>query len=374
MVELKVREEDGRTILEPTGDWLAPRLAPVDAELRRIERDLDPGSVVIDLRGLGRIDTAGAYVLGRALNRCGAPDGDFHFVGEHDSARRLMRLAHERINPCPDPDDSERGVVDVLARVGEGVLGAISEFISSLAFFGELVLALGRAVMNPARVRWASLFTVMETAGLNALPIVATLSFFVGAVVAYLGASLLRQFGADALAVELVAFAVLREFGVVITAILVAGRSDSAFTAKIGAMRMQQEIDAMRVLGLDVFDALVVPRFIALMVMLPLLTFAAMIMGLLGGLVVLWAVADVAPNFYVARIQDNISISHFWVGMSKTLAFAPIIAVIGCRHGLQVRGDVESLGRHVTASVVQSIFAVIIVDAIFAMIYLELGW
>jgi phospholipid/cholesterol/gamma-HCH transport system permease protein len=371
-IGLTVRTEDGRTHLSPTGDWTARTVGAVDARLRELEDSVDAEGVVVDLGELGRIDTAGAFVLGRILSLCAAPNGDLHFTGSHPSARQLMVMARELAVPCPPPPPAGPGIIEMLDRAGRGLMSAAEEVVSSFAFFGEALAAAGRGIKRPDKIRWAPAFHVMEAAGLNALPIVATLSFFIGATVAYLGAQLLQQFGASVFAVELVAIAVLREFAVVITAVLLAGRSDSAFTAQIGAMRMQQEIDAMKVLGLDPFDALVLPRIIAMILMTPLLTFGAMMMGMFGGMMVLWATLDITPGFFIARMYDTIPIQHFWVGMSKSPVFALVIAIVGCRHGLEVGHDVESLGARVTASVVQSIFAVIVLDAVFAMIYLEL--
>ncbi len=372
-IALDVSEQDGRTVVRPSGDWLARTLDGVDAELRGLAERADPATIAIDLSRLGRIDTAGAFVLGRVLIRSAEPDADAHFLGDHPSARRLMTLARERTVAGPPPAGVGTGFYELFERAGRGLERAWLDFVDSLAFFGEILAAAARGIARPDRVRWPAVFHVMETAGVNALPIIGTLSFFIGAVVAYLGANLLRDFGASVFAVELVAFAVLREFAVLITAIMLAGRSDSAFTAQIGAMRMQQEVDAMRTLGLDPFDVLVLPRVIACLVMTPVLTFGAMMMGLLGGMAVLWSVLDVTPGFFIARMQETIPIQHFWVGLSKAPVFAIVIAVVGCRQGLTVGHDVESLGHNVTASVVQSIFAVIVIDAIFAMVYLELG-
>jgi phospholipid/cholesterol/gamma-HCH transport system permease protein len=213
----------------------------------------------------------------------------------------------------------------------------------------------------------------MERAGLDALPIVATTNFFIGATVAFLGASLLAQFGASVFTVELIGVAVLREFGVLITAVLLAGRSASSFAAELGAMKMNQEVDAMEVMGVDPFLALVLPRFTALLVMTPLLTFIADIAGLAGGLVVTWSVLDLSPSFFLQRLLDNVGVQHFYLGMSKAPVMAVVIAAIGCRQGLEVGGDVEQLGRRVTTAVVQAIFSIIIIDAIFALIFMELG-
>ena len=217
------------------------------------------------------------------------------------------------------------------------------------------------------------MISLAERAGLDAMPIVATTTFFIGAVVGLLGANMLRQFGAQVFAVELIGIAVLREFNVLITALLLAGRSASSFAAEIGAMKMNQEIDAMRVLGVDPFDALVLPRFLALLMTIPLLVFVATLAGLGGGMVVAWTVLGLEPTAFFQRLVDNVGATHFWVGMSKAPVMAVVIAGIGCRQGMEVGGDVESLGRRVTAAVVHAIFAAILIDAVFALIYMQLN-
>lgn len=370
---LTTRTEGVKLVIEPRGDWRVSTIGAFDRPLARIEADYDPGNLVIDLSYLGRIDTAGAYLLGRTLRRCGDPDGDWHYVGEHDTARRLMAEMRTRLAECPMPEERDRGVVAAMSRLGLGAEQAFNEMVDSFAFLGR-TLTTGLSVMLiPARMRWTSTIHLMETAGVDALPIISVLSFFIGAVVAFMGANLLETFGASVFTVELVGFAVLREFGVLITAILLAGRSDSAFTAAIGSMKMQQEIDAMKVMGLDPYEVLVLPRVIACVIMTPLLTLAAIVSGVVGGMLVSWATLDISPNFFLSRMQDTVDWTHFMVGMSKAPVFGLIIAIVGCRHGLQVGGDVESLGQRVTTSVVQSIFGVIVLDAAFAMMYLELN-
>jgi phospholipid/cholesterol/gamma-HCH transport system permease protein len=369
---LDVSEQDGRAVISPRGDWLARTIDRVDGEIRRVASAFPPDRLSIDVSGLGRIDTAGAYVLCRTLGGAVVED-EPRVLGTHPSARRLIALAGRRTAPGPAEPKRGAGLYELFDRAGRGLFKAGGDAMGSLAFFGEVIVAAGRGFAHPHRIRWASVFHVMETAGVNALPIICTLSFFIGAVVAYLGANLLGQVGLSPFAVELVGYSVLREFGAVITAILLAGRSDSAFTAQIGAMRMQQEVDAMRTLGLDPFDVLVLPRVIACVVMAPLLTFAGMMAGLFGGMVVLWSVLGVEPGFFIQRMQDVIAVKHLWAGLAKAPVFALVIAIVGCRKGLEVGNDVESLGHNVTASVVQSIFAVIVIDAVFAMAYLELG-
>ncbi|MFN3835405.1 MAG: MlaE family lipid ABC transporter permease subunit [Glycocaulis sp.] len=371
---LATREADGRLVLEPSGDWLLETIARMDRALREVEASTTPDRLVIDLSGIERIDTSGAYVLGRALRKASDPDGDVHFAGHHPTARRLITEVRARA-AMSEPDvaaDEGYGLRRLLERIGAGVENFASEAWDTFAFFGRTLTTLGHALLNPSRLRLTPTVYLMETVGINALPIIATLSFFIGAVVAYMGANLLETFGAAVFTVELVGVSVLREFGVLITAIILAGRSDSAFTASIGSMKMQQEVDAMKVIGLDPYEVLVIPRVIACVLMAPLLTFAAMLAGLFGGCLVAWATLDISPNFFIARLQATMEWQHFFVGMSKAPVFGLIVAIIGCRQGMKVGGDVESLGARTTASVVQAIFAVIVVDALFAMMYLEL--
>lgn len=370
---LTQRSENGKLILEPRGDWLVETIGAVDGALRKVERECDPDTLVIDLSFLGRIDTSGAYLLGRVLTRCGNPDDAMHFIGTHAAARRLIGDVRRRLMACEIPEDLSGSPRAVFARIGESAERAWDEFYHSMAFFGQTMTTGLRVLINPPRMRWTATIAIMESAGVNALPIIAVLSFFIGAVVAFMGANLLQSFGATIYTVELVGLSVLREFGVIITAILLAGRSDSAFTAAIGTMKMQQEIDAMKVIGLDPYETLVLPRVIACVLMTPLLTFAAMLTGIMGGAIVSAMTLDVSLAMFATRIQETIDWSHFMVGMSKAPVFGLVIAIIGCRQGLEVGGDVESLGQRVTASVVQSIFAVIVIDALFAMMYLELG-
>jgi phospholipid/cholesterol/gamma-HCH transport system permease protein len=240
-----------------------------------------------------------------------------------------------------------------------------------LIFLGHLLVSIGRAIANPRRIRWAATFNQADAAGLDAIPIIATTSFFIGAVVGLIGANMLTDFGAQVFTVELVGIAVLREFGILITAVLLAGRSASSFTAEIGAMKMNQEIDAMQVLGVDPFDALVLPRFLGLLVTIPVLTFLADLAGMVGGALVIWTTLGYGPAFFVNRLLDNVGVVHFWLGMYKAPVLAMIIAGIGCRQGMEVGGDVQSLGQRVTASVVHAIFAAILIDAIFALVYMQ---
>jgi len=214
----------------------------------------------------------------------------------------------------------------------------------------------------------------VEQTGLDAVPIVALLTFMVGAVVAFLGSTVLADFGATIYTVDLIAFSFLREFGVLLTAILMAGRTASAFTAQIGSMKANEEIDAIRALGLDPLELLVLPRVLALLVSLPMLTFLAMICGLLGGAVVCALTLDISPTMFLTLFKADIGVRHFLVGLSKAPVFAFLIAVIGCLEGFKVSGSAQSVGEHTTSSVVQSIFVVILLDAVAALFFMEMDW
>lgn len=347
------------------GDWTAASLGRAG---ERLEKDIARCDVAeVDATDLARFDTAGAFAL---LQAAGGrlPEGTF---ADRPQAAHVLRLVASVDLHKPMQGKGLDPIQRFLVRLGHGTMNVGEEFYNLLNFSGRLLAAAGRTLVDPRRIRWAAWVSLSERAGLDAMPIIIVTSFFIGAVVAFLSANLLVQFGASVFAVELVGFAVLREFAIVITAVLLAGRSASSFAAEIGAMKMNQEVDAMRVLGVDPFDALVLPRLMALLIMTPILAFMADIAGLFGGALVCWIKLGLSPTFFLQRILENVGATHFWVGESKAPVFAMVIAAIGCRHGLAVGGDVEQLGRRVTAAVVQAIFAIICLDAIFAMIYME---
>lgn len=350
-----------------TGDWTAVSMGLAWDRLAQAMADA-PGAA-LDLTGIDRCDTSGAYGILRAVKLRGGAAPTIAASPETELLLEMVRKATEVERAAPH---KRRGLHDLFARVGRGVFDIGNTIVDTLVFNGHLLVAVGRAIVNPRKIRWAAIFSLAERAGLDAIPIVAVTTFFIGAVVGLLGANLLSQFGAQVFAVELIGIAILREFNVLITALLLAGRSASAFAAEIGAMKMNQEVDAMVVLGVDPFDALVFPRFMALLLTIPLLVFVATLAGLFGGLVVAWSVLGLEPQAFIQRLVDNVGITHFWVGLSKAPVMAVVIAGIGCRQGLSVGGDVESLGRRVTAAVVHAIFSAILIDAVFALIYMKL--
>jgi phospholipid/cholesterol/gamma-HCH transport system permease protein len=364
--EFSVTEGAERGVAVLTGDWTA--LKAGDAVKRLTDALSAQPDLDLDLSKVGRVDTAGAY----GILKAGGGKIDPDLIKARPETLRLLLLVEEAAKPKPLVKPPPRGFLQMLIRIGRGVVDLGQEFSETMVFGGHLLVVVVRAILNPRRIRWAACISLAERAGLDAIPIVAMTSFFIGAVVGLLGANMLQQFGASVFAVELIGIAVLREFNIIITAILLAGRSASAFAAEIGSMKMNQEIDAMQVMGVDPFEALVLPRFLALLMTIPLLTFVATVAGLLGGLLVTWTVLDLGPSFFLQRIVDNVGPTHFWIGLSKAPVMAAVIAGIGCRQGLEVGGNVESLGRRVTASVVHAIFAIIMIDAAFALLYMEL--
>ncbi|MBV8593292.1 MAG: MlaE family lipid ABC transporter permease subunit [Caulobacteraceae bacterium] len=365
--DFNVIDDQGRPTAVLTGDWTAVHMG--EAPDRLATALSGAREAAFDLTGVDRCDTSGAWGVLRAA---GGTLGDDRLAASPE-VKRLLALVAEAGKREPPPLPREPSVRQLFERIGHGVVDAGVAVFETLVFNGHLLVATGRAIRDPRRIRWASVFSLAERAGLDAIPIVAITTFFIGAVVGLLGANLLAQFGAQVFAVELIGISVLREFNALITALLLAGRSASSFAAEIGSMKMNQEIDAMRVLGVDPFDALVFPRFLALLMTVPLLTFVATLAGLFGGMIVAVTALGLTPTAFITRLLANVGVIHFWVGLSKAPIFAVVIAGIGCRQGLAVGGDVESLGRRVTAAVVHAIFAAILIDALFALIYMKLN-
>jgi phospholipid/cholesterol/gamma-HCH transport system permease protein len=263
---------------------------------------------------------------------------------------------------------------ELLERIGLSMLDTTRQIGALLAFTGLILETLGRTIGQPRTWRVTSLVAQIEASALNAVPIVALLTFMVGAVIAFLGATILASFGASIYTVNLVTFSFLREFAVLLTAILVAGRTASAFTAQIGAMKVNEEIDAIRMLGLDPVQLLVLPRVLALLVAVPCLTLVGMASGILGGALVCVFTLDITPTMFLSIFQERIPLRHFLIGLAKAPFFAFAIAIIGCHEGFRVSGSAQSVGQRTTSAVVQSIFVVILLDALAALFFMEMGW
>lgn len=324
----------------------------------------------VDARGIDQLDSAGVLQLLRFAHRIGLPDEALLFRDEH---RALVCTIEEVADERPKPQ-RDFGVAAALERLGRSMHAIGGNLVVLLGFFGENLAKLARLLRQPRRLRLTATVHQMEEVGLDAVPLIALLSYLVGAVIAFLGSTILRDFGAEIYVVELVNIAFLREFGVLLTAIVLAGRTASAFTAQIGAMKAREEIDAIRTLGLDPVDLLVLPRVLALLLMLPLLTFIAMLAGLAGGITVGAFDLGIPPQMYIARMHETLELRHFLVGLSKAPVFALIIALIGCLEGLKVEGTAQSVGERTTSSVVQTISLVIILDALAALWFMHMDW
>ena len=331
------------------------------------------GRVMLDLSNVSAFDTGGAWVVVSLRQRLETGGATVELKGLSPAWAALVETVGEYADN-PDSDEAPpRGFVPWVESIGAGTVGAWANTVSILGFFGLTLHRMARALLMPWRLRWAPLVTQMEEVGLKAIPIVALMGFLIGVVLAFQGAVQLRQFGAEVFVVDLISISILRELGILLTSIIVAGRSGSAFTASIGSMKVQEEIDAMRALGLDPVEVLVVPRTLALLIMLPLLGFIADMAGLLGGALMSWINLGVSPGMFVTRLQETTDIWHLAVGLIKAPFFAMVIGVIACWHAMQVRGSAQSVGQSTTASVVQSIFAVIAIDALFSIFFSEIG-
>ncbi|WP_026941876.1 MlaE family ABC transporter permease [Hellea balneolensis] len=365
--------QSGRIItFRAKGSWTLRDIGPIDEALSQKLEALDYDAVHYDVADVSELDTAGAYMFARAVRTASGECHEWEVIAGSTGQRTLVQAAADAV--MGRPPEPTRQWYDSLTNMGRASERFFLESIDTIAFIGQFFVVLFKMLLRPRTIRWKSVVALTEEIGLNAAPIVMTLCFFIGAVIAYLGANLLSTFGASVFMVDLVGVSVLRELAPIITAILIAGRSDSAFTAQIGAMKMRQEIDAMTVLGLDTFEVLVVPRALACLISLPILTFLGMMSGIFAGMLIAWLGGlDISPILFFARLNEVVELKQFWIGMAKTPFFAIIIALIGCRQGLAVTGSVDSLGARTTTSVVQAIFAVIAVDAVFALFFFQMG-
>jgi phospholipid/cholesterol/gamma-HCH transport system permease protein len=362
--------EPDALVLRAEGDWLVATAAELDRRLRALA--LPQGRrVTLDLAGVERLDTAGAWLLLRTEHDLAARGNAVELRNLRASFTPLIHQVRGRgtAPPLPHPVPAHHTLLGFVARIGEVTLRLAHRTYSILGFFGLVMITLAGLVRHPRRLRLTATIVQMEHTGLNATPIVGLLSFLIGVVFAYQGADQLRRFGAEIYTVNLLGIAILRELGVLLTAIIVAGRSGSAFTAQIGTMQVNEEIDALRTLGLDPVEVLVVPRVLGLVVTLPLLAVYADFLGLLGGCLMSWATLGISIPTFIDQLHSAIGQWTFWVGVIKAPFFAAIIALVGCYEGFNVERSADSVGRLTTQSVVESIFIVIVADAAFSIMF-----
>jgi phospholipid/cholesterol/gamma-HCH transport system permease protein len=328
-----------------------------------------PGEIVVDASGVDGLDTAGAWAIATLRDRLKAEGAEVRIEGLGPDQAALLETVERALPKEEPPAEPRGGFAAGLEGLGESVVETWRAIVEMLNLLGAVLARIAGYAVRPGQMRFTSLVYHMQQAGLNALPIASLMAFLIGVVLAFMGAVQLQQFGAEIFVVDLIAIAVLRELGILLTAIIVAGRSASAFTASIGSMKMREEIDAMRTLGLDPIEILVVPRVLALVITLPLLGVMANFAGLIGGATMAWIELGVSPSMFVVRLFDQIGVWHYLVGIIKAPFFALVIGLIGCQHGLQVGGNAESLGKLTSASVVAALFMVIVIDAIFAIFF-----
>jgi phospholipid/cholesterol/gamma-HCH transport system permease protein len=357
---------DGR--LRLGGRWTADQAPAVEAAAARIGAAGDRARIVVDLGPIERLDTLGAWVLERTRAEIEAAGGAMAYCGarpEHQTLLGEVAMRGERPAPAPRLGFG----LSMLDGLGRHVVRVGKEVVTGIGFLGEVVAAIGRVALRPHTFRWTALVNQVQQMALNGAPIIILISFLVGGIVAQQGIFQLQRFGAQTFVVNLIGLLILREMGVLLTAIMVAGRSGSAITAEIGSMRMREEVDALRVMGLDATEILIVPRILALMISLPILTLIGDLAALAGGGLTAMLYGGLTVDQFLARLQSAVDVHHVTVGLIKAPFMALTIGLIATIEGFAVEGSAESLGRHVTASVVKSIFMVIVLDGLFAVFF-----
>ena len=357
------REEQGTVRF--SGDLSLAKLGTLPDRLERVD-----GKVArVDLSGVDRIDTVGAWVVHRFAARHDAPVEGLSEDGQHLFDQVVESDQQVAVRP-----DRPSGLQRVLGEVGEAVVQTGSTLLGLLGFLGGTALAFGAVIRHPRRFRFNAVVHEFETVGVAALAILGLMGFLIGMVIAQQGAVQLRQFGAEVFTINLVGRLTLRELGVLMTAIMVAGRSGSAFAAQIGTMKLTEEIDAMRTIGVSPMEALVVPRTLAAIVLMPLLGFFTSMVALVGGGLLSWITLEIPPVTFISRIREVVPITDLYIGLIKAPVFGAIIAIAGCFQGMQVEADAEQVGLRTTSAVVQGIFLVIVLDAFFAVFFSSIGW
>jgi phospholipid/cholesterol/gamma-HCH transport system permease protein len=355
---------DGGDAFSCVGSLTIARAASTQREL-----DAAPDPLTIDLSRVEKMDTVGAWVIYRAVRDRGAK-----VVGANKNVTGLLDQVAEADRPARIRPDERSAPLRTLDELGEWVSEAGSTFVGLLGFLGSVLIAFATILRRPKRLRVNAVVHRFDLVGVRALGIIGLMTFLIGIVVGQQGAVQLEQFGAEVYTINLIGRITVRELATLMTAIMVAGRSGSAFAAQIGTMKITEEVDAMRTIGVSPVEALVVPRILAALVMMPLLSFYAMIMSLLGGGIYVWIDLGIPPLTYIQRLQEVVPISDLWVGLIKAPVFGFIIALAGCFQGMLVKGNSEEVGYRTTNAVVQSIFLVIVIDAVFAVFFSSVGW
>lgn len=349
-----------------SGSWTARGIGTIGTQLDAVSAS---ASLIVDGARIESLDTAGAWVLQKLLRRLRGEGSHVEMRDLPPEFSRLLDVVEQQAADQTDTPPLASAAPSKLESLGRNAVAAYEQAMALLSFVGECALAFAGCIAHPARFRWRPILFNIRSAGWDALPIVGLLSFLLGIVVAYQGADQLRQYGANIFVADLVGLSMLREFAPLITAIIIAGRSGSAYAAQIGTMSVTEEIDAMRTLGIAPLDMLVLPKIIALLIALPLLTVFADVLGVLGGMIMARAQLAVSFGEFLDRFVKAVSITAYLIGICKAPVFAVIIAVIGCFQGFRTKGGADSVGRQTTRSVVQATFLVIVADALFSVAF-----
>jgi phospholipid/cholesterol/gamma-HCH transport system permease protein len=364
----------GHIRLAVGGSWTADNAGMLEPLIDAATRPIASlRSVSIDAANLEHIDSFGAWLLERALRTWKERECQAELVGLKENYRGLFDKVHAGTQTLPAPPRKPNSITATLESVGRTMAAVFADLILLAQTVGSVIAAFGRVVIHPSRFRFTSTVHHLERVGWHALPIILLITVLIGAILAQQGIFHFRKFGADIYVVDMVGVLVLRELGVLIVCIMVAGRSGSSYTAELGAMKMREETDALRTMGFDPIEVLVLPRILAIVIAVPILTLFGSLAALYGGGLVAWLYGGIAPGVFISRLREAISIVTFEVGMIKAPFMALVIGVVSCMEGLQVQGSAESLGERTTNSVVKSIFLVIVLDGMFAMFFASIG-
>jgi phospholipid/cholesterol/gamma-HCH transport system permease protein len=362
--------EDGQTKFEAKGAWTAENACELD---NLVQRFIGTRSLEIDATGIKALDTFGARTIDRLVRRSATAPPEVYRLRLPQRYVDLFNRVSQAADKPHQPAESSWPISSGISILKQNIVRAGVGFFDFLAMLGEIGNAAFRASLNPRSFRFASAVNQLDRVGWQAVPIILLITFLIGCIIAQQGFFHFRKFGADEYVVDMVGILILREIGVLIVAIMVAGRSGSAYTAELGSMKMREEIDALRTMGLDPVEILVLPRIVALIIALPMLDFLGSMAALYGSGVTAWLYGHMSPEIFVARLKDAISITHFKVGIIKAPFMALAIGAVACAEGFAVRGSAESLGRQTTSSVVKSIFLVIVLDGLFAIFFASIG-
>ena len=371
---LSAQTADGEVRLTAAGAWTAPNAAELEGLVQGFTSDASAvGVAAIDMRAIEQFDTYGALLLERLLRAWEARGHQMRIVALAEGYQSLLRDVRRFNPPATEAGPPESRILYAMESLGRGVSNIAGDLVSLVNMVGALGLALTAILRHPMRFRLTSAVHQLDRVALQAVPIILLITFLIGGIISQQGFFHFRKFGADEYVVDMVGILVLREIGVLIVAIMIGGRSGSSYTAELGSMKMREEIDALRTMGFDPVEILLLPRVIALVVALPLLTFLGSMAALYGGGLVAWIYGGMSPEIFMTRLQDAISLTHFKVGLIKAPFMALAIGAVACAEGLKVRGSAESLGLQTTSSVVKSIFLVIVLDGLFAVFFASIG-